>query len=40
MVEDATLRSELIRSGRELLPAFSWQRAAREHLRVYADCSL
>ena len=40
MVEDATLRSELIRGGRELLPAFSWQRAAGEHLRVYADCSL
>jgi glycosyltransferase involved in cell wall biosynthesis len=40
MVEDATLRSELIRGGRELLPAFTWQQAAREHLRVYADCSL
>jgi glycosyltransferase involved in cell wall biosynthesis len=40
MVEDATLRSGLIRGGRQLLPAFSWQQAAAEHLRMYADCSL
>ena len=39
MVEDADLRAELIRGGRELLPAFSWRQTAREHLRAYADCS-
>ena len=36
IVEDATLRAELTRRGRDLLPAFSWQRTARDHLRVYA----
>jgi glycosyltransferase-like protein len=38
IVEDATLRADLIRGGRELLPTFSWQRTAREHLRIYTDC--
>ena len=38
IVEDATLRAELTRRGRDLLPAFSWQQTARDHLRVYADC--
>ena len=37
IVEDATLRAALIRGGRELVQAFSWQQTAREHLRVYAD---
>jgi glycosyltransferase-like protein len=39
IVDDATLRAELIRRGRELLPAFSWRQTAREHLRVYTDGS-
>jgi glycosyltransferase involved in cell wall biosynthesis len=39
IVEDATLRAELTRRGRDLLPAFSWQQTARDHLRVYADYS-
>jgi glycosyltransferase-like protein len=39
IVEDATLRAELTRRGRDLLAAFSWQQTAREHLRVYADYS-
>jgi glycosyltransferase involved in cell wall biosynthesis len=37
IVDDATLRAGLIRHGRELVPAFSWQQTAREHARVYAD---
>jgi len=37
MVEDTTLRSGLIRGGRQLLPAFSWQQAAAEHLRIYSE---
>jgi hypothetical protein len=37
IVEDAALRAELIRGGRELLPAFSWQQTARDHLRIYSE---
>ena len=33
----AALRETLIRGGRELVPAFSWERAADEHARLYAD---
>lgn len=34
---DNGLRESLVRGGRELIPAFSWQRAAEEHARLYAD---
>jgi glycosyltransferase involved in cell wall biosynthesis len=34
---DAALRETLIRGGRGLVPAFSWQRAAEEHARLYAE---
>jgi glycosyltransferase-like protein len=36
VVRDATLRQSLIRGGRALIPAFSWQRAADEHAALYA----
>ena len=31
------LRETLVRGGRELIPAFSWERAAEEHARLYAE---
>jgi hypothetical protein len=37
---DRGLRETLVRGGRELIPAFSWQRAAEEHARLYAEMSL
>ena len=37
---DAELRERLIRGGRSLVPAFSWERAAKEHARLYADIAL
>ena len=37
LAADAGLRETLIRGGRELIPAFSWQRAAEEHARLYAE---
>jgi glycosyltransferase-like protein len=33
---DAELRRTLVQGGRELVPAFSWHRAAEEHARLYA----
>jgi glycosyltransferase-like protein len=36
MATDAALRETLIRGGRQLVPVFSWQRAADEHARLYA----
>ena len=36
MVTDEAVRERLVRGGRALVPAFSWQRAAEEHARVYA----
>jgi glycosyltransferase-like protein len=37
---DRGLRKALVRGGRELIPAFSWQRAAEEHARLYAEMAL
>jgi len=37
LVGDAGLRETLVRGGRELIPAFSWERAAEEHARLYAE---
>ena len=37
---DGGLRETLVRGGRELIPAFSWQRAAEEHARLYAEMPL
>jgi hypothetical protein len=37
VVRDATLRDTLVRGGRALIPAFSWQRAADEHASLYAQ---
>jgi glycosyltransferase-like protein len=34
---DSALRETLVSGGRELLPAFSWERAAEEHADLYAD---
>ncbi|MGH2475498.1 MAG: glycosyltransferase, partial [Candidatus Limnocylindrales bacterium] len=36
MVTDEVLRDSLIRGGRALVPAFSWQRAAESHVRLYS----
>jgi glycosyltransferase involved in cell wall biosynthesis len=36
---DRELRETLVRGGRELIPTFSWQRAAEEHARLYAEMS-
>jgi len=36
LATNGALREVLIRGGRELVPAFSWQRAADEHARLYA----
>jgi glycosyltransferase-like protein len=32
---DAALRARLVAAGRSLAPSFSWERAAREHQRLY-----
>ena len=37
---DRGLRETLVRGGRELIPAYSWQRAAEEHARLYAGIPL
>jgi glycosyltransferase-like protein len=37
---DAELRRTLVQGGRELVPAFSWHRAAEEHARLYAAVPL
>jgi glycosyltransferase-like protein len=34
---DRELREALVRGGRELIPTFSWERAAEEHARLYAE---
>jgi len=39
LVTDRALRETLIRGGRALVPAFSWERAADEHARLYAQVS-
>jgi glycosyltransferase-like protein len=39
LVCDAELRQRLVRGGRELIPAYSWERAAREHAHLYAALS-
>jgi glycosyltransferase-like protein len=33
---DGGLRETLVRGGRELIPMFSWERAAEQHARLYA----
>jgi glycosyltransferase involved in cell wall biosynthesis len=40
VVTDGALRETLVRGGRSVVPAFSWQRAAEEHARLYADMML
>lgn len=37
LAADPELRETLVRGGRELIPAFSWERAAEEHARLYAE---
>ncbi|MEO6826355.1 MAG: MSMEG_0565 family glycosyltransferase [Microbacteriaceae bacterium] len=37
MMADAALRSSLIAAGRELLPSYTWKRAADQHRKIYAD---
>jgi glycosyltransferase-like protein len=37
LVADAGLRETLVRGGRAVVPRFSWQRAAEEHARLYAE---
>jgi glycosyltransferase-like protein len=37
LVGDHELRETLVRGGRELIPTFSWERAAEEHARLYAE---
>jgi len=37
VVCDAALRETLVRGGRELVPAYTWERAAEEHARLYAE---
>lgn len=34
---DRALRDRLVRGGRAVVPAFSWERAAEEHVRLYAN---
>ena len=34
---DRALRETLVRGGRALVPTFSWERAAEEHARLYAE---
>jgi glycosyltransferase-like protein len=36
LVTDPSLREALIQGGRDLVPAFTWQRAAEEHAQLYA----
>jgi glycosyltransferase-like protein len=37
LAADRGLRETLVRGGRELVPSFSWERAAEEHQRLYAQ---
>ncbi len=37
LAADRGLRETLVRGGRELIPSFSWARAAEEHGRLYAE---
>lgn len=37
MMVDPSLRRSLIAAGRELLPSYTWRRAANEHREIYAD---
>jgi glycosyltransferase-like protein len=37
LATDPALRAALVEGGRSLAPRFSWERAAREHQRLYAD---
>ena len=37
LATDRALRETLVRGGRALVPAFSWDRAAEEHARLYAE---
>lgn len=37
LMTDDALRARLIEGGRALVPDYSWQRAATEHVRLYAD---
>jgi len=37
LADDSGLRKSLVQNGRELVPAFSWERAADEHVRLYAE---
>jgi glycosyltransferase involved in cell wall biosynthesis len=37
LATDGALRETLVRGGRDLVPAFSWPRAADEHARLYAE---
>jgi glycosyltransferase involved in cell wall biosynthesis len=39
MAADRGLREILVRGGRELVPSFSWERAAEEHRKLYAQIS-
>jgi glycosyltransferase-like protein len=39
MAADRGLREILVRGGRELVRSFSWERAAEEHCRLYAQIS-
>ncbi len=36
---DASLRERVVRGGRRVVPAFTWDRAAEEHARLYAAMS-
>jgi glycosyltransferase involved in cell wall biosynthesis len=40
VVTDDALRDTLVRGGRGVVPAFSWERAAAEHARLYAEMTL
>jgi glycosyltransferase involved in cell wall biosynthesis len=40
VVMDDGLRETLIRGGRSVSAAFSWERAAEEHARLYAEMTL
>ncbi len=40
VVTDGALRETLVRGGRSVVPAFSWQRAAEEHARLYSEMTL
>ncbi|MGH3508272.1 MAG: MSMEG_0565 family glycosyltransferase, partial [Nocardioidaceae bacterium] len=37
VITDEALRETLVRGGRSVVPTFSWERAAEEHARLYAE---